>query len=159
MTDIQQIAKAQSLEQSDYLLLFKVTTKNQYVLTISASRQIEFQGETYEFLPNVISGLHESNSGELSRPSWSISNPQGVLSKMALSPSLLGARVELIRILEEDYNNLNFSNIMVDLWRVYRVTSVSTQVTLELRKFSDFPKGTFPYRGYYPPDFKTVELK
>jgi len=97
MTDIQQISKAQSLEQSDYLLLFKVTTKDQFVLTVSASRQIEFQGETYEFLPNVISGLHESTSGELSRPTWSISNPQGVLTKMALSPSLLGARVELFR--------------------------------------------------------------
>ncbi len=154
-----QIAQALSPEQSDYLLLFTIETKSGYVLRLCSSREIHFQGDIYEFLPNTISGLHESNSGEMSRPVWNIANPEGILTRLALDPELQGATVTLIRVLESDHEDLNYDNILVDLWRVYRTQTVSTQVALELRKFSDFPKGTFPYRGYYPPDFKTVELQ
>jgi phage-related protein len=153
------IQESTLLSHSDILLLFTITTPNNVVFRMCSKYPVNFMGIQYEFLPHSLTGLQESTGEEKSRPQLEITNPRGVLTKIALSGDLEGADVSLIRISELEFKNNNVTETRVDRWRVYRIISISTQqVALELRGISDFPKGKFPYRGYYAPDFKTVTL-
>ena len=151
-----QILQALDLKQDEFLLLFTVVTPTGFISRFCSKYPVTFMGVDYEFLPNKISGIHDSATEELSRPSWEIQNPHGMFNKIAISGELEGAIVDLIRVRESDLASGGYVETRLDKWRIYRIVSVNTMLQLELRKISDFPKGKFPVRGYYPPDFRSV---
>ena len=151
-----QILQAIDLKQDEFLLLFTVVTPSGFIARFCSKYSVTFMNVGYEFLPNKISGIHDSATEELSRPSWEIQNPHGMFNKIAISGELEGAIVDLIRVRESDLASGGYVETRLDKWRIYRIVSVNTMLQLELRKISDFPKGKFPVRGYYPPDFRSV---
>lgn len=151
-----QILQAIDLKQDEFLLLFTVVTPSGFIARFCSKYSVTFMSVEYEFLPNKISGIHDSATEELSRPSWEIQNPHGMFNKIAISGELEGAVVDLIRVRESDLSSGGYVETRLDKWRIYRIVSVNTMLQLELRKISDFPKGKFPVRGYYPPDFRSV---
>lgn len=151
-----QIMKAVDLKQDEFLLLFTLRTPSNYIARFCSKYPVTFLEKDYELLPCEISGLHDTITEEASRPSLEIHNPNSMFNRVALSGDLEGSIVELIRVKESDLNSGSAVETILNIWKVYRLTSVTNTIKLELRKISDFPKGKFPVRGYYPPDFRTV---
>lgn len=157
MTFESNVLSAIDLKQDEFLLLFTLQTPNGYLARFCSKYPVSFLGLDYEHLPNEISGLHETITEEVSRPSWTIQNPMNVFNKIAISGELEGSIVDLVRVKESELNESS-PNVIVNRWKVYRLVSVNTVLRLELRKIADFPQGRFPVRGYYAPDFRSVSV-
>lgn len=153
-----QILKAVDLKQDEFLLLFTIKTPTNYIARFCSKYPVTFMGHEYDFLPCEISGLHDTITEEASRPTLEVHNPSNMFNPIALSGDLEGAVVTLIRVKESDLAEVGAVETVVNLWKIYRMISITNTVKMELRKFSDFPKGRFPVRGYYPPDYRSVSF-
>lgn len=151
MTNYSEITK---LDQDLLLNLFRIELTNGAVIFICDKYQVIFLGDTYEFLPNELSGAGEDQGQEATRPTWTIANPNGIWTGIALSEALEGALVHRYQMKAADLAGGVVTSS--DLWTVYQIMSVSTSIQLQLRTLTDIPPAQIPYRQYYPPIFPHV---
>lgn len=119
---------------------------------------VTWQGHSWEGVAMQFQGYANSSDEELSRPTLSIANPDGILSQYILNGALEKSVVKRIRVLRA--NLLANQNIFEQQsWYISRVVSVNkTMAVFELRNPIDGPNFQCPARMYLPPDFPAVQL-
>lgn len=127
-------------------------------LRLKNNDTVTWQGNEWEGLALQFQGYGNSADEELSRPTLSIANPEGVLSQYILSGQLEKSIVKRIRVLRQ--------NLLADLnifeqqsWYISRVITVNKlMASFELRNPLDGPNFLCPARMFLPPDFPAVSL-
>lgn len=148
------LSNTHALEQTLVLNLFKVRLLNGIQFFICDKYEVTFMGDTYNFMPNTLTGMSEAEGTEKSRPNWSVANPNNTLTSVAISGELEGGLVTRYQVAVSDL--AMGGSVRTDLWQIYQLVGVSSYVALKLRALTDIPNSTIPPRGYFPPDFPSV---
>ena len=154
-----EIISALKLEQSSIVKLAELKLPDGSIIRICDKYNLEYLSKEYMHINFEISDLKEVSSEESVRPSFKMLNPNAMFSKLALSDALEGALFDLIRIPEDELVAGLVTSSLYDRWKVYAIPSINQDLTLSLRRLSDFSSDTIPPRRYSPPDFPTVNLK
>lgn len=138
--------------------LYEVDMAGQGTVYISPMEEIQWLGKIYERLPAHMADIAREANGKLTRPKFSLANPEGMFSADIASGRLDTATVTRIRALRRDVlDNLDFS--IRETLNVARVISMSNQViVMELRDALDGNQFQIPARRYMPPEFPHVQL-
>lgn len=149
-------SEALSLNPNPLVSLFSILLVDGTFIPLTQRGPLTFQGITYIQYNLSLSGEASNSSGEKTRPRLTLVNPDGVLSVLARSNKLEGAKVVRNLVLAGDNG---FDLVQVDLWFLFQVTALNRQlVEVELRGIGDFPQTLIPPRKYYPPEFNHVSL-
>jgi phage-related protein len=154
--------EAQGLEAAGFASLltvqFTAAAAGGLILRLSATKQVTWQGMTFEGVPFSLAGIGSNSSGEVSRPKLTLPNAAGAFSTYAHQGWLNNALVtrQLVRKADLDGNVNSFSQ---KKWRVAKIANLSKRlIILELRGIFDGQSFKLPPRAYYPPDFPSVSL-
>lgn len=155
-TDIEQ--DRVKLQADGVVHLFQIDLRNSSTLYLKADDTLTWQGQEYEGTAIMLQGVSQSASEELSRPTLTVANPQGIFSQYVIQGVLEKSIVTRRRVLRN--NILTDSNIYEQMtWYISRVISISkVSVSCELRNPIDGPTVLVPARMYVPPDFPSVSL-
>lgn len=151
---------SRELEADAYVDLFQIVLKNgDGVLHLKMNKTRDWQGNTYQGTLIKISGVGAYADDQVSRPSLSIWNPEGVFSSLVDKGMLNNARIYRIRVLKDDFDN-DRPIYRRSQWRVTRVAGlVEPFINLELRDMLDGQNFLTPARMFMPPEFPTVSLQ
>lgn len=150
--------EAMSLEQVSNINLLKIQLPDQRMIFLSDSFDMEYNGNFYKYLDFKIEGDLDSQTGEKSRPSVQVSNPEYMLNKLALSGDLIGSLVVRYQLETTFDTSAKTRLVKANSWRLYQIGDVSTTVTLQLRVLTDSALTKIPPRKYYPPTFSHVNV-
>lgn len=151
-------ADVNKLEQQKTVNLLKIQLTDGRFIFICDSFDIDYLNDKYKFLEFTISGDKETQSGERTRPTLDISNPNMFLNKLALSGDLLGALVVRYQLEASYVKDVQLKLIKSNRWKLYQLTGVSTTVVFQLRTLADNAGRTIPPRQYYPPLFNHINV-
>ena len=146
------------LEQQNNINLLKIKLPDGRYIFICDSFELEYLGDKYQYLEFSISGDFETQTGEVSRPTLTITNPNYFLNPLVLSGSLLGSLVVRYQLETDFEGGVNLKLVRSNQWKLYQVVGVSTTVVLQLRTLVDAAKRTIPPRQYFPPIFNHVNV-
>lgn len=153
------INDAFNLDGKGMAFLYKIVLSDLTTFCLSPKRSWSWQGDTYEEVPCHMTGFARYADGKMSRPKFSVVNPNGMFTSYVNTGALEGAKVTRHRILIDDLqadNNLALSQTL----RVSRVASVTKQlIVLELRGALDGANFKLPERTFNPPEFPHVSLR
>lgn len=112
---------------------------------------LTWQGNTFEFLPCIMSGDKKSTDGQQSRPGLKIVNPEGLFNPFVFAGKLDKARVIRKRVLKEHVET-NTNIFEQRLWYISRVKSIVAGqfIEFELRMMTDGAAFQIPARMYTP---------
>lgn len=160
MVDLNNVdyADVNKLEQQKTVNLLKIQLTDGRFIFICDSFDIDYLNDKYKFLEFTISGDKETQSGERTRPTLDISNPNMFLNKLALSGDLLGALVVRYQLEASYAKDVQLKLIKSNRWKLYQLTGVSTTVVFQLRTLADNAGRTIPPRQYYPPLFNHINV-
>ena len=127
------LVTATNLEQLKKVNLFKIITVD--------------QNEIY---------MCDSFTNEYIRPMFNFENPNFMFNQYVLGKNLDYAQIIHYEMLFESANGLNGRVVSTNVWQIYQIASVSTQISVKLRALSDCPNKTIPPRAYYAPEFSSV---
>lgn len=146
------------LSADGVVTLFRIDLRDSSTLFLKPDNDLTWQGHDWEGTAIMLQGVAQSASDELSRPTLSVANPDGIFSQYVVQGVLEKSIVTRYRVLMN--NILTDSNIYEQMtWYISRVISVSiANVAVELRNPIDGPTFQTPYRMYLPPDFPAVSL-
>lgn len=150
--------KVNSLEQNTAINLIKLRFPDGQYLFICDSYDFTYLGDNYKYLDFSISGDLMTQTDEKSRPSIDLANPDGMLSKLAISGKLEGSVITRYQIEARYGETMTATVVRSDVWKVYQIPMISTKLTLQLRRLGDNLSQKFPPRGYYPPEFYHVNV-
>lgn len=153
------LISALKLEQSAIVKLVDIKLPDGSIIRICDKYDLEYLGKQYIHINFEISDLKEISSEEAVRPSMELLNPNSMFTKLALSDSLEGSILDLIRIPEDELINNSVVSVLYDRWKIYAIPNINQSITLNLRRLSDFSSDNIPPRKYSPPDFPTINLK
>lgn len=121
--------------------------------------EVEWQGDTYEFLPCQMTGDRMSADGQESRPTLRWANPEGMFNEHAFTGKLDKAIVTRRRVLKA-HLDADTNIYQQRIWYVGRVREViaGQSVAVELRNMTDGPSFQIPVRRFIPPAFPVVQL-
>lgn len=135
------------------------TTQDDATMYLSPHDQIEWLGHLWEFLPCKISENAQNTTGELSRPKFTIVNPEGIFSTWIENGYVDGALVTRYRILLSDLE-AGVNAYTKSIWVMSKVATLTKDLAIfELRSTLDGANFSLPARSFYPPDFPTVSLR
>ena len=149
------------LESRGLREFFKVEflTQDDATMYLTPHDSIEWLGHVWEFLPCKISENSQNTTGELSRPKFSVANPDGIFSTWIETGQADGALVTRYRILLSDLD-AGVNAYTKNVWVLSKVASLSKDIVVfELRSTLDGANFSLPARSFYPPDFPTVSLR
>lgn len=152
---------AHELESKGLRDLFRIQLRDSgsTVLYITAHNQLNYMGKTWEQWPCNLGESEHNSSGEVSRPKFSISNPNGVFSIWVREGAVDGAIVTRYRCLLTDIAD-GIHAYEKTLRVCGKVVSLNKSlVVTELRATTDGPNFKLPARAFYPPDFPHVSLR
>jgi phage-related protein len=155
---VQESMKLEALGYVDLIELRMFHTSGNVTLYLTGQVDRVWQGKTWEGWAYSISESSQSVTGEMSRPKFTVVNPEGVFSKYALQGYLENALVTRYRVLVPDVVN-NVNSFQRNVWRVSKIVSVGkTLVSCEMRGAIDGHNFFFPTRTYRPPEFPAVSI-
>lgn len=161
------IVEAQKLTADGYVDLFEIVYdawrndidySNNARSYIKDNNPVLWQNHTYEGIACKIAGVGNSADEQVSRPTFTIMNPDGVFSSLVLQGRLEAALVIRKRVLKQHIDT-NVADCITQTWRVSRVASCTNEnITLELRDQLDGQTFVVPARMFIPPEFPFVSL-
>lgn len=150
--------KINSLVQQNTIYLLKIKLPDGRYIFICDSFEIEYLGDKYQFLEFNMSGDKESQTGERSRPTINLTNPNYFLNPLALSGALVGALVTRYQLEATFDGSTQIQLVRSNQWKVYQISGISTNLVLQLRTLVDSANRTIPPRQYFPPLFNHVNV-
>lgn len=150
--------KINSLVQQNTIYLLKIKLPDGRYIFICDSFEIEYLGDKYQFLEFNMSGDKESQTGERSRPTINLTNPNYFLNPLALSGALVGALVTRYQLEATFDGSTQIQLVRSNQWRVYQISGISTNLVLQLRTLVDSANRMIPPRQYFPPLFNHVNV-
>lgn len=150
--------KVNSLVQQNTIYLLKIKLPDGRYIFICDSFEIEYLGDKYQFLEFNMSGDKESQTGERSRPTINLTNPNYFLNPLALSGVLVGALVTRYQLEATFDGSTQVQLVRSNQWKVYQISGISTNLVLQLRTLVDSANRTIPPRQYFPPLFNHVNV-
>ena len=150
--------KINSLVQQNTIYLLKIKLPDGRYIFICDSFEIEYLGDKYQFLGFNMSGDKESQTGERSRPTINLTNPNYFLNPLALSGALVGALVTRYQLEATFDGSTQIQLVRSNQWKVYQISGISTNLVLQLRTLVDSANRMIPPRQYFPPLFNHVNV-
>ena len=150
--------KINSLVQQNTIYLLKIKLPDGRYIFICDSFEIEYLGDKYQFLEFNMSGDKESQTGERSRPTINLTNPNYFLNPLALSGALVGALVTRYQLGATFDGSTQIQLVRSNQWKVYQISGISTNLVLQLRTLVDSANRMIPPRQYFPPLFNHVNV-
>ena len=150
--------KINSLVQQNTIYLLKIKLPDGRYIFICDSFEIEYLGDKYQFLEFNMSGDKESQTGERSRPTINLTNPNYFLNPLALSGVLVGALVTRYQLEATFDGSTQVQLVRSNQWKVYQISGISTNLVLQLRTLVDSANRMIPPRQYFPPLFNHVNV-
>lgn len=150
--------KINSLVQQNTIYLLKIKLPDGRYIFICDSFEIEYLGDKYQFLEFNMSGDKESQTGERSRPTINLTNPNYFLNPLALSGVLVGALVTRYQLEATFDGSTQIQLVRSNQWKVYQISGISTNLVLQLRTLVDSANRMIPPRQYFPPLFNHVNV-
>lgn len=150
--------KVNSLVQQNTIYLLKIKLPDGRYIFICDSFEIEYLGDKYQFLEFNMSGDKESQTGEKSRPTINLTNPNYFLNPLALSGALVGALVTRYQLEATFDGSTQIQLVRTNQWKVYQISGISTNLVLQLRTLVDSASRMIPPRQYFPPLFNHVNV-
>ena len=150
--------KVNSLVQQNTIYLLKIKLPDGRYIFICDSFEIEYLGDKYQFLEFNMSGDKESQTGERSRPTINLTNPNYFLNPLALSGALVGALVTRYQLEATFDGSTQIQLVRSNQWKVYQISGISTNLVLQLRTLVDSANRMIPPRQYFPPLFNHVNV-
>ena len=150
--------KVNSLVQQNTIYLLKIKLPDGRYIFICDSFEIEYLGDKYQFLEFNMSGDKESQTGEKSRPTLNLTNPNYFLNPLALSGALVGALVTRYQLEATFDGSTQIQLVRSNQWKVYQISGISTNLVLQLRTLVDSANRMIPPRQYFPPLFNHVNV-
>lgn len=150
--------KVNSLVQQNTIYLLKIKLPDGRYIFICDSFEIEYLGDKYQFLEFNMSGDKESQTGEKSRPTINLTNPNYFLNPLALSGVLVGALVTRYQLEATFDGSTQIQLVRSNQWKVYQISGISTNLVLQLRTLVDSANRMIPPRQYFPPLFNHVNV-
>ena len=150
--------KINSLVQQNTIYLLKIKLPDGRYIFICDSFEIEYLGDKYQFLEFNMSGDKESQTGERSRPTLNLTNPNYFLNPLALSGVLVGALVTRYQLEATFDGSTQIQLVRSNQWKVYQISGISTNLVLQLRTLVDSANRMIPPRQYFPPLFNHVNV-
>lgn len=133
--------------------------QDEATLYLTPHDSIEWLDHTWEFLPCKINENAQNSSGEMSRPKFTVVNPEGIFSTWIESGEVEGAIVTRYRTLLSDLEG-GVRAYVKNIWTVSKVVNLTKDMAIfELRSTLDGANFSLPARSFYPPDFPTVSLR
>ena len=150
--------KINSLVQQNTIYLLKIKLPDGRYIFICDSFEIEYLGDKYQFLEFNMSGDKESQTGERSRPTINLTNPNYFLNPLALSGALVGALVTRYQLEATFDGSTQIQLVRSNQWKVYQISGISTNLVLQLRTLVDSANRMIPPRQYFPALFNHVNV-
>ena len=150
--------KVNSLVQQNTIYLLKIKLPDGRYIFICDSFEIEYLGDKYQFLEFNVSGDKESQTGERSRPTINLTNPNYFLNPLALSGALVGALVTRYQLEATFDGSTQIQLVRSNQWKIYQISGISTNLVLQLRTLVDSANRMIPPRQYFPPLFNHVNV-
>ena len=150
--------KVNSLVQQNTIYLLKIKLPDGRYIFICDSFEIEYLGDKYQFLEFNMSGDKESQTGERSRPTINLTNPNYFLNPLALSGALVGALVTRYQLEATFDGSTQIQLVRSNQWKIYQISGISTNLVLQLRTLVDSANRMIPPRQYFPPLFNHVNV-
>ena len=150
--------KINSLVQQNTIYLLKIKLPDGRYIFICDSFEIEYLGDKYQFLEFNMSGDKESQTGERSRPTINLTNPNYFLNPLALSGALVGAVVTRYQLEATFDGSTQIQLVRSNQWKIYQISGISTNLVLQLRTLVDSANRMIPPRQYFPPLFNHVNV-
>ena len=150
--------KINSLVQQNTIYLLKIKLPDGRYIFICDSFEIEYLGDKYQFLEFNMSGDKESQTGERSRPTINLTNPNYFLNPLALSGALVGALVTRYQLEATFDGSTQVQLVRSNQWKIYQISGISTNLVLQLRTLVDSANRVIPPRQYFPPLFNHVNV-
>lgn len=153
------VTEGDKLDPQALVHLYELQLNPSGVLYMSKDTEITWQGNLYQNLPIKVSGTKISASGQIPRPTLTISNPSGIYSK-SVGDGLLDRAVLIER-------KVLRSDLEADLpvwderrWYLSRLISdTALSISYQLRGLTDRQTGVMPIRMYIQPEFSSVRLR
>ena len=150
--------KVNSLVQQNTIYLLKIKLPDGRYIFICDSFETEYLGDKYQFLEFNMSGDKESQTGERSRPTINLTNPNYFLNPLALSGVLVGALVTRYQLEATFDGSTQVQLVRSNQWKVYQISGIITNLVLQLRTLVDSANRMIPPRQYFPPLFNHVNV-
>ena len=153
-----------SLEARGYVELFKIDLRRPdgtvYTLYLCSQKEVIWQGTTWASgMPCTISESSQNISGEVTRPKFTVVNPDGVWSRYIHQRWADNATFSRYRVLVPDIL-ANVNAFQLNLWRMSKVVSLTkNSVVLELRTALDGHNFKLPGDTFRPPKYPTVSVQ
>jgi len=138
--------------------LFRLELIGGGTIFLKNDNTVTWQGHTWEGLALNVTGYSNNSDQELSRPTLSIANPEGILSQYIISGAMEKAIVKRIRVLKSNLDS-NLNIFEQHSWYISRVIVINKAViSFELRNPVDGPQFQLPPRKFLPPEYPAVRL-
>lgn len=129
------------------------------VLYITPFNEIVWLDQTWESLQCSMSENAQNSSGEMSRPKFTIVNPNGMFSLWVEAGYTDGAILTRYRSLLSDIDN-GVAAYTKQVWTLSKVANLNKNlVSFECRSTIDGANFDLPARAFYPPEFPHVSLQ
>ena len=159
MSEVINLVNASNLEQIKKVNLFKIVTVDQNEIYMCDTFTIsDFLGDEYRFMSCALQGAGQSFTNEYVRPQFSFENPNFMFNQYVLEKNLDYAQIVHYEMIFDTSEGINGQVISTNVWQIYQVSNVSTQITVKLRALSDCPNTNIPPRSYYAPEFSSVNV-
>lgn len=146
------------LEGKARVILYRMVLPGGTTVYLSPKASWTWQGNLYEEHPCHMSQVSRQADGKVSRPKFTIANPQAIFSASVATGVLENSLVTRYRVMKEDLEeDLDIS--LRETLRVSRVVSSNREsIVLELRGALDGVNFRLPFRTFHPPEFPHVSL-
>lgn len=157
---IEHARDAQKLTADGIAELFEIQlTQGQGTVRIWNGEQLTWQGNLYESLGCAVTGDERSADEKQGRPTFTVFNPNNVLSPFVVGGFIENAVVIRKRVLRT-HIDLDVNIFQRRVWVISRISNIRDQVIqLELREPYEGPNSLIPARVYIPPEFPAVNLR
>lgn len=151
------LVMATKLEQIQKVNLFKIVTVDQNEIYMCDTFTVEdFLGDKYPYVSCAIEGAGQSTTNEYQRPTFNFANPGFRYNQYVLNKKLDYAQIVHYELQFSVGSTTNGSVVSTNVWQVYQLAAVTTQISLKLRALSDCPNTNIPPRAYFAPEFTSI---
>lgn len=141
-----------------YAIRMRPPGESEILFTLTSEKTAVWQGRTWEDWATHLSGYKQDSTGEVSRPTFSLGNPNAAFSRFVHEGFLDSAEIVRYRVLRSHLEG-NVNSFQKHTWRVAKITALNSKVVVcELRGAMDGHNFSLPPRAFLPPEFPMVSL-
>ena len=147
------------LEADAYVDLYKVILRSGSSIYLKDNDDTTWQGNTYEGIAIRLKGVSQHADEEVSRPTLTIANPDGVWNAAIRSGNLTKATLIQYRLLRA-HLDADTNIYQMRTWMLWRPVSSDNEVAVfELRTQTDGQNAITHARMFIPPEFPLVNIR